>query len=69
MKLGFGHKVSYVFGRGVGHNCPANTSIFLAEGAKVFIVDASDQFLGEAGLVIRTFKMKNEDVLQAFVLV
>ena len=37
MKLDF---VSYVFGPGVGHNCPANTSIFLAEGAKVVIVDA-----------------------------
>ena len=57
MKLGFRHKVSYVFWPGVGHNCPANTSIFLAEGAKVFIVDASDQFLGKAILVI--FEMKN----------
>ena len=65
MKLGFGHKVSYVFGPGVGHNCLANTSIFLAEGAKVFILDASDQFSGEAILVI--LKMKDKDVLQAIV--
>ena len=66
MKLGFSHKVSYVFGPGVGHNCPFNVGIFLAVGAKVFIVDAADHFSGDPVLVI--FEMKDQDIVQAVVL-
>ena len=56
MKLGFRHKVSYVFRPGVGHNHTFNASIFLAVGAKVFVVDATDQFSGDATLVILEMK-------------
>ena len=51
MKLGFSRKFFYVFGLGAGHNCPFNVGIFLADGAKVLIVDALNHSSGDPVLV------------------
>ena len=52
MKLGFSNEVSYIFGPGVGHNCSFNVGIFVAVGAKVFVVDAANHRSGDPVLVV-----------------
>ena len=55
------------FRPGVGHNCSFNVGIFLAVGAKVFVVNATDHFSGDPVLVI--VEVKDQGVFQTVILV